>query len=109
MKALVLNSLGQRFELEDIDIARPIGREVLIDMQASGLCHTDLLFARHEALGCSDECERDRSERARCRAAPRMVCVGCKTQWRAAESDARVATMVGRALREPAAHVDEYA
>ena len=48
MKALVLNALGHGFEFEDVDIASPIGREVLIDVQASGLCHTDLLFANHD-------------------------------------------------------------
>jgi S-(hydroxymethyl)glutathione dehydrogenase/alcohol dehydrogenase len=48
MKALVLNALGGGFELEDVDIAAPIGREVLVDVQASGLCHTDLLFATHD-------------------------------------------------------------
>ncbi len=48
MKALVVNSLGRGFDLEDIDIAAPIGREVLIDVRASGLCHTDLLFATHD-------------------------------------------------------------
>ena len=45
MKALVVNALGCGFDLDDIDIAAPIGREVLIDVHASGLCHTDLLFA----------------------------------------------------------------
>jgi S-(hydroxymethyl)glutathione dehydrogenase/alcohol dehydrogenase len=45
MKALVLNALGRGFDFEDVDIAAPMGREVLIDVQASGLCHTDLLFA----------------------------------------------------------------
>jgi S-(hydroxymethyl)glutathione dehydrogenase/alcohol dehydrogenase len=50
MKALVVNALGSGFELEDIDIATPIGREVLIDVQASGLCHTDLLFATHDIV-----------------------------------------------------------
>ena len=48
MKALVVNALASGFELEDIDITTPIGREVLIDVQASGLCHTDLLFATHD-------------------------------------------------------------
>src|SRR4029079_12886353 len=47
MKALVVNALGAGFELESVDIATPIGREVLIDVKASGLCHTDLLFATH--------------------------------------------------------------
>ena len=45
MKALVVNALGGGFDLDDIDIVASIGREVLIDVHASGLCHTDLLFA----------------------------------------------------------------
>jgi S-(hydroxymethyl)glutathione dehydrogenase / alcohol dehydrogenase len=48
MKALVLNTIGGGFDLEDIDISSPTGREVLVDVQASGLCHTDLLFATHD-------------------------------------------------------------
>ena len=40
MKALVLNALGHGFDFEDVEIAAPIGREVLVDLQASGLCHT---------------------------------------------------------------------
>jgi S-(hydroxymethyl)glutathione dehydrogenase / alcohol dehydrogenase len=48
MKALVLNALGRGFDFEDVDIAAPIGREVLVDVRASGLCHTDLLFATHD-------------------------------------------------------------
>ena len=48
MKALVLNALARGFDFEDVDIAAPIGREVLIEVQASGLCHTDLLFATHD-------------------------------------------------------------
>jgi len=48
MKALVLNAIGGGFDFEDVDIAAPIGREVLIDVRASGLCHTDLLFATHD-------------------------------------------------------------
>src|SRR6202163_1890023 len=50
MKALVLNALGHGFDLEDVDIAAPIGREVLVNVQASGLCHTDLLFATHDIV-----------------------------------------------------------
>ena len=48
MKALVLNALGRGFDFEDVDIAAPIGREVLVNVQASGLCHTDLLFATRD-------------------------------------------------------------
>jgi S-(hydroxymethyl)glutathione dehydrogenase / alcohol dehydrogenase len=47
MKALVLNAVGRGFDFEDVDIAAPVGREVLVDVRASGLCHTDLLFATH--------------------------------------------------------------
>jgi len=43
MKAMVVNALGRGFDLEDVDIASPIGREVLVEVQASGLCHTDLV------------------------------------------------------------------
>src|ERR1700726_3376207 len=50
MKALVLNALGHGFDFEDVDIAEPIGREVLVNVQASGLCHTDLLFATHDIV-----------------------------------------------------------
>lgn len=50
MKALVVNEVGGGFDLEDVDIAGPIGREVLIEVQASGLCHTDLLFATHDII-----------------------------------------------------------
>lgn len=48
MKALVLNALGRGFDVEDVDIATPTGREVLVEVRASGLCHTDLLFATHD-------------------------------------------------------------
>jgi S-(hydroxymethyl)glutathione dehydrogenase/alcohol dehydrogenase len=48
VKALVVNVLGRGFDLEDVDIAAPIGREVLVEVRASGLCHTDLLFATHD-------------------------------------------------------------
>jgi hypothetical protein len=48
MKALVVNAVGSGFDFEDMDIAAPVGCEVLVDVQASGLCHTDLLFATHD-------------------------------------------------------------
>jgi S-(hydroxymethyl)glutathione dehydrogenase/alcohol dehydrogenase len=50
MKSLVLNAVGRGFNFEDVDIAPPIGREVLVNVQASGLCHTDLLFATHDIV-----------------------------------------------------------
>jgi S-(hydroxymethyl)glutathione dehydrogenase/alcohol dehydrogenase len=50
MKALVLNAIGRGFEFEDVDIGTPMGREVLVDVKAAGLCHTDLLFATHDIV-----------------------------------------------------------
>ena len=50
MKALVVYALGRGFDLEDVDIASPIGREVLVEVRASGLCHTDLLFAANNIV-----------------------------------------------------------
>src|SRR6267143_1618518 len=50
MKALVLNAIGHGFDFEDVEIAPPTGREALVDVQASGLCHTDLLFATHDIV-----------------------------------------------------------
>jgi S-(hydroxymethyl)glutathione dehydrogenase / alcohol dehydrogenase len=50
MKALLVNALGRGFDFEDVEIATPIGREVLVNVQASGLCHTDLLFATHDIV-----------------------------------------------------------
>ncbi len=50
MNAVVVNGLGRGFAFEDVVIAAPIGREVLVDVQASGLCHTDLLFATHDIV-----------------------------------------------------------
>src|SRR5580692_1189193 len=50
MKALIVNALGRGFDLEDVGIATPIGREVLVNVQAAGLCHTDLLFATHDIV-----------------------------------------------------------
>ena len=50
MKALVVNGLGRGFDFEDVDIAAPIGREVLVNVQSSGLCHTDVLFATHDIV-----------------------------------------------------------
>jgi S-(hydroxymethyl)glutathione dehydrogenase / alcohol dehydrogenase len=47
MKAIVLNGVGHGFNFEEVNIALPVGREVLVHVDASGLCHTDLLFATH--------------------------------------------------------------
>ena len=45
MKAAVLNAVNGGFVIEDIEIAEPVGREVLVQVKASGLCHSDLHVA----------------------------------------------------------------
>lgn len=45
MKAAVVNGVGAGFSIEDLELAAPIGREVLIEVKAAGLCHTDLTIA----------------------------------------------------------------
>jgi S-(hydroxymethyl)glutathione dehydrogenase/alcohol dehydrogenase len=45
MKAAVLNSNSGRFDIEDVSIDAPKGREVLVDVKACGLCHSDLHLA----------------------------------------------------------------
>jgi S-(hydroxymethyl)glutathione dehydrogenase/alcohol dehydrogenase len=46
MRAALIREIGQPFQIEDITIAAPIGREVLVDVRASGLCHSDITVAR---------------------------------------------------------------
>ena len=45
MRASIVKVTGEGFVPADIDIAAPLGREVLVDVKASGLCHTDLTWA----------------------------------------------------------------
>ena len=42
MRAAVLHEAPGDLMIEDLDIASPTGREVLIRTKASGLCHSDL-------------------------------------------------------------------
>lgn len=48
MKAAILNAISQRFEVVDLDIAAPRGREVQIQVKASGLCHSDLHLSQND-------------------------------------------------------------
>ena len=50
MKALVLDEVGSSFRLTDIKIAMPIASEVLVDVKASGLCHSDLTASTLEGV-----------------------------------------------------------
>ena len=42
MRAAVVTGIGGRFVPMDVDIDAPTGREVVVDVRASGLCHSDL-------------------------------------------------------------------
>ena len=44
MKAAVLREVNRPLEIEDVDIASPGPREVLVRTGASGVCHSDLHF-----------------------------------------------------------------
>jgi S-(hydroxymethyl)glutathione dehydrogenase/alcohol dehydrogenase len=46
MKAAVLNRISGGFQIEDVQIDEPIGREVLVSVKAAGLCHSDLHLAQ---------------------------------------------------------------
>jgi len=48
MKAAVLNATGESFAIEEIEIDSPKAREVLVEVKASGLCHTDMHLTEHD-------------------------------------------------------------
>ncbi|EOG4615967.1 Zn-dependent alcohol dehydrogenase [Pseudomonas aeruginosa] len=48
MKAAVLNKINGTFDIEDVQIDIPKGREVLVEVRASGLCHSDLHMAEND-------------------------------------------------------------
>src|SRR6266542_3901843 len=66
MKAAVFHGPHQPLTIEEVDISKPIGREVLVRTVASGVCHSDLHFIEglypfaapailgHEAAGIVD-------------------------------------------------------
>lgn len=46
MKAALIQESGQKFQILDIDVAEPIGHEVLIQVKTSGLCQSDYHIAQ---------------------------------------------------------------
>ena len=48
MKAAVVNAITGTFDLQEIEIDDPIDHEVLIEVKAVGLCHSDLHFAEND-------------------------------------------------------------
>lgn len=45
MKASVVSAIGGGFAVQELELAQPLDREVLIDVKASGLCQSDLTLA----------------------------------------------------------------
>jgi Zn-dependent alcohol dehydrogenase len=50
MKAAVVDAIGAGFKIAEVELARPLGSEVLMDVRASGLCHTDHPSRYHQIL-----------------------------------------------------------
>jgi S-(hydroxymethyl)glutathione dehydrogenase/alcohol dehydrogenase len=48
LKAAVVDAVGAGFTIAEVELAHPLGREVLVDVRASGLCHTDLTIATQD-------------------------------------------------------------
>jgi S-(hydroxymethyl)glutathione dehydrogenase / alcohol dehydrogenase len=48
MKAAVLDKVGGKYEIRDVELDAPKGREVLVDVKASGLCHSDEHIRSHD-------------------------------------------------------------
>ena len=48
MQAAVVDAVGAGFKIAEVELAHPLGREVFIDVRASGLCHTDLTIATQD-------------------------------------------------------------
>ena len=48
MRAAVVTAIGGGFSIEERVVDEPRGREVLVDVRAAGLCHSDLTFAEHD-------------------------------------------------------------
>ncbi|MBV6756670.1 Zn-dependent alcohol dehydrogenase [Rhodococcus opacus] len=48
MKAAVVSTVGGPFVVEDLVIDTPMPHEVLVDVRAVGLCHSDLTFAEND-------------------------------------------------------------
>lgn len=48
VRASVVSELGGGFHVEDLVIDDPLAREVLVEVRAAGLCHSDLSFAEND-------------------------------------------------------------
>lgn len=50
MRAAVVREPGGGFQIENVELAEPTGREIVVDVKASGLCNSDVSVAR-EGMG----------------------------------------------------------
>lgn len=48
MRAALIEKIGEPYRVRDIYISTPTGQEVLIDVKASGLCHSDLSLSDND-------------------------------------------------------------
>ena len=48
MRASVVKQTGWPFTTVEVELDRPLGHEVVVEVRASGLCHSDLLMARND-------------------------------------------------------------
>jgi S-(hydroxymethyl)glutathione dehydrogenase/alcohol dehydrogenase len=51
VKAAVVRGVGQKFDVADVSLDEPTGREVLVDVRASGVCHSDIYVAETGGMG----------------------------------------------------------
>jgi S-(hydroxymethyl)glutathione dehydrogenase / alcohol dehydrogenase len=51
MRAAVIRGIGKKFEISEVTIAAPMEHEVLVDVRASGLCHSDIYVAQTGGMG----------------------------------------------------------
>lgn len=45
MRAAVVREAGKGFEVVDVELASPNAHEIVVDVKASGLCHSDISIA----------------------------------------------------------------
>lgn len=45
MRAAVINTIGEGFSIEELEVDEPRGQEILVKVEAAGLCHSDHIVA----------------------------------------------------------------
>jgi len=51
MQAAVIRGIGEKFDISEVAIAEPMDHEVLVDVRASGVCHSDIFVAETGGMG----------------------------------------------------------